>query len=211
MTRQYLPTRPIDTCRAGCSMLAQPCSVQLLQVARPGPECSSNRGAISSTPWSAAKSHRALVYAAAASRAVITASIFTSQNSAIFSFISSGIARSLRHSRISGWIPMARSPFHAVLRGLGLSTPRRGDPGDQGDVHEQSVFSAWCMAQLADRFEEGKRPPISPTVPPISTITTSRRAAPEDRLLTAPGYAPHRGLDFVSDVRDHHLHRVLPR
>ena len=45
----------------------------------------------------------------------------------------------------------------AVLGGLGLQLLRGGDPGHQGHVHEQRIFAAQFVAQLADGFEKRKR------------------------------------------------------
>ena len=55
--------------------------------------------------------------------AVITADSGTLQNSAILRFSSRGRARSQRHRRMSGWIPMARSSRTECWVGLVLSSP----------------------------------------------------------------------------------------
>src|SRR5258708_35450650 len=52
--------------------------------------------------------------------------------------------------------PDAEHFLHAVLRGLGFQLAGGGDEGNQGDVHEERVFSAHLEPHLADGFEEGK-------------------------------------------------------
>ena len=50
-------------------------------------------------------------YTVSTSLAVMTASSSTSQKSAILDLMPGGRKRSVRHSRMSGWIPIARSSF----------------------------------------------------------------------------------------------------
>jgi hypothetical protein len=53
----------------------------------------------------------------------MTASSFTSQNSAIFFLMSCGRNRSVRHRRMSGWIPIDRRSRTLCCVGLVLSSP----------------------------------------------------------------------------------------
>src|SRR5262249_14288453 len=55
--------------------------------------------------------------------AVITASSSTSQKSAIFRLISGSRKRSVRHSRMSGWMPMDRKSRTLCCVGLVFSSP----------------------------------------------------------------------------------------
>ena len=116
----------------------------------------------------------------------------TLQNRAILLFISCGRKRSVRQSRMSGWIPMESSSFTRVLGGLGLELSGSGDEGNQGDVDEESVLAAVLLAHLADGFEEGKRLDIA-----------DRAADFADDHIDVVGNFLDGGLDFVGDVRNH--------
>ena len=88
--------------------------------------------------------------------------------------------------------------LHAVLGGLGLQLLRGGDPGHQRHVHEQRIFAAQLMPQLADGFEERKRFDVADGAADLDDHDVDSGG-----LVRRPGDAPHRGLDFVGDVRDH--------
>ena len=105
----------------------------------------------------------------------------------------------MRHSRMSGWMPISRSSLHGVLRRLGLQLARRRDVRHQRHVDEERVLrpgssSIW---RIASRNGSDS---MSPTVPPISTIATSA-------CRPAPRAALDELLDLVGDVRDD-LHRL---
>ena len=57
------------------------------------------------------------------SRAVMTACSSTSQNRAIFCFTSRGRGRSVRQSRMSGWIPMERRSLTLCCVGFVFTSP----------------------------------------------------------------------------------------
>ena len=100
---------------------------------------------------------RALRRRESTSLAVMTASTSTSQNSAIFSFMSVR-QRTLAAAQQNIGLDTDGAQFlHAVLRGLGLQLLRGGDPGDQRHVHEQRVVAAQLVPQLADGFEKRQR------------------------------------------------------
>ena len=74
----------------------------------------------------------------------------------------------------------------AVLRGLGLQLLRRGDPGHQRDVHEQRVFAAQLMPQLADGFEKRQRFDIADGSADFDDHHVDRRAVGRGRNALAP-------------------------
>ena len=88
------------------------------------------------------------------SRAVMTASSSTSQKSAIFRLMSWSRNRSVRQSRMSGWMPIDAQVAHAVLRRLGLQLAGGADERHQRQVDVERVVAADVLPQLADRFEE---------------------------------------------------------
>ena len=134
----------------------------------------SSRSTISSTP-SAAKV-TGTWYTDLTSRAVMTAFTSTSQNSAIFSFISCGMKRSERHSRMSGWIPMARSSFTLCWVGLVFSSWAAAINGTSVTCTNR-VLSRPCSWRIWRMASRNGSDSMSPTVPPISTITTSTSCA----------------------------------
>ncbi len=79
-----------------------------------------------------------------------------------------------------------------VLGGLGLELRRGLDVRHQREMHVDDVVLADVLLELAGGLEE-RKPSMSPTVPPISTMTTS----------TPSAELPDRGLDLVRDVGDH--------
>ena len=80
------------------------------------------RTMISSSP-SLMQDQRAPRRCCSTSWAVMTAFSETLQNRAIFAFISLGRNWSVRHSRISGWIPISSSSFTLCWVGLVFSSP----------------------------------------------------------------------------------------
>ena len=79
-----------------------------------------------------------------------------------------------------------------MLRGLGFQFARRGDERHQRDVHEERVFRPQFQAQLADRFEEGKRLDIA-----------DRSANLHDDHVDVFRHFADARFDFVGDVRNH--------
>src|SRR5213079_1551855 len=59
-----------------------------------------------------------------------------------------------------------------VLGRLGLELGGGGDEGDEREVDEQRIVAADLLAELTNGFQE-RSDSMSPTVPPISVITTS--------------------------------------
>ena len=90
----------------------------------------------------------------ATSSAWITASARTLQNSAIFLRSDAGTARSQRHSRMSGWMPIERSSFTECCVGLVLSSPALGMNGSSVRWMNTRVAARQLVAELADGLEE---------------------------------------------------------
>ena len=131
------------------------------------------------------------------SLAETTASTGSEANSAIFLRMSTDSSDSLRQSSMSGWMPMRRSSLTECCVGLVLSSPAC-------PMYGTSV--RWMKRQLRRPTSTGNwriasrngSDSMSPTVPPISVITTSTS------LVSAISLT--RLLDLVGDVRDD-LHR----
>jgi hypothetical protein len=87
----------------------------------------------------------------------MTASGITLQNSAILRRSSTGIERSARQSRISGWIPISTQFLDGMLGRLGLQLAGGRDVGQQRQVHVADVVAAFLDTHLADGFQEGQR------------------------------------------------------
>ncbi len=79
--------------------------------------------------------------------------------------------------------------LNAMLRGLGFEFARGGDVGNQRHV-DKSVFSLPSSRRIWRMASRKGRDSMSPTVPPISTMTTS---TPSETFLMVV-------LDFVGDV-----------
>ena len=96
----------------------------------------------------------------------------TLQNSAILRFSSSDSACSLRQIRMSGWIPISISSRTECWVGLVLSSAVAAMNGTSVRWMN-SVFSrptSWRNCRMASRNGSDS---MSPTVPPISVMTTS--------------------------------------
>ena len=145
---------------------------------------------ISSTP--SAANTTGTSYTLLTSRAVITAFTSTSQNSAIFSFISGGMKRSLRQIRISGWIPMARSSFTECCVGLVFSSCAAAIHGTSvtWTNRQFSRPSSWRIWRMASR--NGQRLDIADGAADLG-----------NHDIHVARHLLHRGLDFVGDVRNH--------
>ena len=123
---------------------------------------------------------------------MITARTSTSQKSAIFSFISCGMKRSQRHSRMSGWIPRARSSFTLCCVGLVFSSCAAAIHGTSVTWTNRAVVAALFVAHLADGFEERQRFDIADGAADLG-----------DHHVHIRRHLLQRGLDFVGDVRNH--------
>ncbi len=86
----------------------------------------------------------------------------------------------------------------AVLGRLGFQLLRRGDPGHQGHVHEERIFAAQLMAQLADGLEKRKRFDIAHGAADLDDHHVDGGG-----LSRGSRDAPHRGFDLIGHVRDH--------
>ena len=149
------------------------------------------RTTTSSKPSSCSTS--GISYRLRASAALTTASIGTSHRLEIFFLSASEIARSLRHTMTSGWMPRDAQLGHRVLRGLGLLLTRRSDERHQRDVHVADVVATDVEAELPDRLEERK------------DLDVAHRAADlgDDDVDVVTSEARDAALDLVGDVRDH--------
>ncbi len=102
----------------------------------------------------------------------MTARSSTLQKRAIFFFISSGIERSARQRRMSGWIPIERSSLTECCVGFVLA---RRSAAMYGTSVTWTLIAlprptSWRNWRIASRNGSDS---MSPTVPPISTRTTS--------------------------------------
>src|SRR5699024_6287968 len=97
---------------------------------------------------------------------------FVSQNSAIFFLFSSLIGSSLRKIIASGWMPSERKSLTLCCVGFVLISPAALIYG----TNVQCTYITWSrpISLLICRIASKKgKDSISPTVPPISVITTS--------------------------------------
>ena len=102
----------------------------------------------------------------------MTASLATSQNSAILSRISSLTGWSERRTITSGWMPMPRSSLTECWVGLVFSSPVAASSGSSvtwtyRTFARPTSLRIWRIASRNGRLS------MSPTVPPTSTMTTS--------------------------------------
>src|SRR2546426_6026867 len=106
----------------------------------------------------------------------MTASSSTLQKSAIFDLISLERKRSVRHSRMSGWIPILSSSFTECCVGLVLSSWAAAINGTKVTWTNRvcSRPSSWRIWRIASMKGNDS---MSPTVPPTSTMTTSTSCA----------------------------------
>ena len=96
----------------------------------------------------------------------------TLQNSAILRLISSESGRSVRQMRMSGWIPICISSRTECCVGLVLSSPAAAMYGTSVRWMNRAFSrpTSWRNWRIASRNGSDS---MSPTVPPISMITTS--------------------------------------
>ena len=160
------------TSSRGCAMRS---SMAVQRLSSRGPaSMRSSRSTISST--SSPANMTGTWYTDLTSRAVITAFTSTSVKRAIFSFISCEMKRSQRHSRISGWMPRARSSFTLCWVGLVFSSWAAAINGTSVTCTNR-VLSRPCSWRIWRMASRNGNDSMSPTVPPISTITTSTSCA----------------------------------
>ena len=101
----------------------------------------------------------------------MTASVGRLQNSAIFSRRSAVSACSLRHSRMSGWMPISRSSLTECWVGLVFISPAALMNGTS--VTWTNRVSRLCSSLSWRTASRNGSDSMSPTVPPISMIATS--------------------------------------
>ena len=94
------------------------------------------------------------------------------QNSAIFLFKSCGRKRSLRHSSKSGWIPIESNSLTECCVGLVFNSPAVGMNGTSVTC-TNTEFSGPSSSRIWRTASRNGSDSMSPTVPPISTMTTS--------------------------------------
>src|SRR3954465_11080091 len=145
------------------------------------------------------------------SLAEMTASTGSEPKRAIFLRMSRSSSASLRHSSMSGWIPMRRSSLTECWVGLVFSSPAwpmygtsvrrtymqsRRAPPRGGEVH--AVAAAAVEGELADRLEERQRLDVADRAADLGDhdVDVARLADQLDAVL-----------DLVRDVRDD-LHRA---
>ena len=125
------------------------------------------------------------------STAEMTAFSGTLVNSAILRRSPSGSGCSLRHSRMSGWMPIERSSFTECWVGLVLSSPAAAMYGTSVRCMNSALSRAALGADLADGFEERQRFDVADGAADLDQADVES-AAPVDAAL-----------DLVGDVRDH--------
>jgi hypothetical protein len=72
-------------------------------------------------------------------------------------FSSSGIWRSARQSRMSGWIPISRNSLTECCVGLVFSSPAVGIYGSKRQMHVAGVVAPFLQPHLADGLKERQR------------------------------------------------------
>ena len=141
-----------------------------------------------------------------ASFAVTTPSTSTSQNSAILRLIDSGTSRSARSTIASGWMPMLRSAATECCVGFVFSSPDGPMYGSSETWRKKTLSRprSWRTWRAASRNGWDS---MSPTVPPISVMTTSTSSEACERIralissvmcgmtwTVSPRYSPRRSL-----------------
>jgi hypothetical protein len=121
----------------------------------------------------------------------MTADGCTLQNSAILRRSASGIGRSARHSRTSGWMPIERSSLTECWVGLVLSSPADGNERQQRQVDIEARAPAEVLPELPDGLEERQRLDVAHRAADLGQHEIDVVGAGGDELL-----------DGVGDVRD---------
>ena len=88
------------------------------------------------------------------SRFCSTFSFGTLQNREILSLMPFSRGSSVRHTMISGWIPMLCKALTEVWVGFGLHLSGSLQIGDQRHMDQDRVFAACFMLELADGLQE---------------------------------------------------------
>ena len=122
----------------------------------------------------------------------MTADSRTLQNSASLRRSSSGIGRSVRHNRMSGWMPIERSSLTECWVGLVLSSPADGMNGSKREMDVDRVLARQLVAELADRLEERQALDVADRAADLDQHEVEAVVAVADEFL-----------DGVGDVRDH--------
>ena len=119
----------------------------------------------------------------------------TSHISAILFFSGSGTSRSQRKINASGVMPMLRSAATECWVGLVLSSPEGPMKGTSEQCRKKQFSrpTSWRTCRAASRKGSDS---MSPTVPPISVITTSGRCPSGSGVAIAR----MRALDLVGDM-----------
>ena len=107
----------------------------------------------------------------------ITARRSTLQNRAIFSHSSFGISFSVRQISTSGWMPILRSSCTLCCVGLVFSSPAAFRYG----TSVRWMNRQFCLPTSRANWRIASKygiPSMSPTVPPISVMTTSTSGWP---------------------------------
>ena len=94
------------------------------------------------------------------------------QNRAILRQMSSVMGWFVRQTRISGWMPMDSSSLTECCVGLLLSSPEPGISTIMGTWMNRTFFFP-CSAATCRMASRNGCDSISPTVPPISVMSTS--------------------------------------
>ena len=128
----------------------------------------------------------------------ITPSMSTSHIRAILFLSGSGTSRSQRRISASGVMPMLRSAATECWVGLVFSSPDGAMKGTSEQCRKKQFSrpTSWRTCRAASRNGSDS---ISPTVPPISVITTSGRRP----VLVGGRHRQDAALDLIGDVRDH--------
>ena len=120
-------------------------------------------------------------YRLPASAALTTASGGTSHSREIFCFSESLTGRSLRHTMTSGWMPRARSSVTECWVGLVFCSPAGPMNGTSVTWTKATLLRPMSSRNCRIASRKG-RISMSPTVPPISVMTTST-SSPASRLM----------------------------
>jgi hypothetical protein len=126
----------------------------------------------------------------------------------IFSLMRAATAASVRHRRMSGWMPISRSSFTECCVGLVLSSPAAPIQGTRVTCTLMALVGPTSSLSCRMASRKGSDS-MSPTVPPISTMATSTPSvASRTRALissvmcgitctVAPRYSPRRSLEIT--------------
>ena len=132
----------------------------------------------------------------------------TFEKSEIFSLMDCESGCSVRHRRMSGWMPISRISFTECCVGLVLSSPAAPIHGTRVTCTLTALPGPSSSFSCRTASRKGSDS-MSPTVPPISTIATSAPSvASRTRALissvmcgitctVAPRYSPRRSFEIT--------------